>query len=333
MTPTPPLSAFIFPGQGAQQVGMGRDLYEAHPLAREIYDQADTILKFPLSRLCFDGPKADLDDTVNTQPALYVTSVALWRVAEAVGASSGTPLVKPAYAAGHSLGEYTALTAAGALPFEAGVRVVRARGEVMKAAGQASPGGMAAVLGGQDAFVAAVCDEVSTVSERVQVANYNCPGQVVISGAKPAVDRAVGALQARGIKKVMPLDVSIAAHSNLMASAVDSFTETVNAAPLSRPLVPVVANLTARPVESVDEIRAELVGQLTGSVRWTETVEFLLAQGVQTFIEIGPGNVLNGLVKRIARDSNRVNLSSWDAIREALSQTSPPAPRASESSA
>jgi len=328
LTSTLPLSTFVFPGQGAQQVGMGRALYEAHPLAREIYDEADAILGFPLSRLCFDGPKADLDDTINTQPALYVTSIALWRVAETVGAVSGTA----AYVAGHSLGEYTALTAAGALPFEAGVRLVRARGEAMKAAGLAAPGGMAAVLGGEDELVAAVCAEVSRENEPVQVANYNCPGQVVISGARPAVDRAVSALQARGIKRAMPLDVSIAAHSTLMAPAVASFAKVVNAAPLSPPLVPVIANLTARPLESVEDIRAELIGQLTGSVRWTATIEFLIAHGVQTFIEIGPGNILNGLVKRVARNSTRINLSSWSAIQEARSEASSSAPHASESS-
>lgn len=298
---------------------MGRDLYEAHPLAREIYHQADAILGFPLSRFCFDGPKGELDDTINTQPALYVTSIALWRVAEAAGAWFVRAPGSPAYVAGHSLGEYSALTVAGALPFEAGVRLVRARGEAMKAAGVAAPGGMAAVLGAGDDLVAAVCAEVSTESERVQVANYNCPGQVVISGARPAVDRAVATLQAQGIKRVMPLDVSIAAHSSLMAPAVEAFAESVNAAPLSRPHVPIVANLTARPMESVEDIRAELIGQLTGSVRWTETIEFLVAQGVETFVEIGPGNVLTGLVKRIARAGNRINISSWATIQEAVS--------------
>jgi [acyl-carrier-protein] S-malonyltransferase len=169
---------------------------------------------------------------------------------------------------------------------------------------------MAAVLGAEDELVAAVCAEVSTQNEHVQVANYNCPGQVVISGARPAVDRAVRALEEHGIKRIRPLDVSIAAHSRLMQPAVTPFRTKIEEAPLHPPRVPVVANLTARPITTVEEIRAELIGQLTGPVRWTETIEFLVAEGVQRFVEIGPGTVLTGLVKRIARDSIRINIGA-----------------------
>lgn len=312
MTPTARPVAYLFPGQNSQQVGMGRDLYENHPLARELFDQADAILGYPLSTLCFAGPKAELDDTVNTQPAIYVTCIALWSVLETDGR-----LRPPSFLAGHSLGELSALTAAGSLPFADGVRLVRARGEAMKAAGHVNPGGMAAVLGAEDAVVADACREASVPGEPVQVANYNCPGQVVISGATPAVERAMAILQERGVKRVRRLDVSIAAHSTLMQPAVAEYGRAVNAASLSPPRFPLVANLTARPVEDVETIRAELIGQLTGSVRWTGTIQYLSAQGVETFVEVGPGDVLTGLVKRIAPDSRRANISSWAQI-EAL---------------
>lgn len=305
-----PLIAFVFPGQGAQEVGMGRDLYEAHPVARDLFDQASDLLGVDLKRLCFEGPKAELDDTINTQPALYVTSVALWSVARHEGVISS-----PAFVAGHSLGEYSALTAAGALPFEAGVRLVRERGRLMKKAGEQHPGKMAAIIGLEDDVVASICEAASRPNEPVQVANYNCPGQIVISGAEAAVRRAVELAEAQGAKRTVVLDVSIAAHSVLMAPVKEEFAAAVAAAPLRAPEVPVVGNLTARPLETEAAIRHELVEQLTGSVRWTDSVRYMRDQGVQTFVEFGPGSVLTGLIKRIDRQTKRVNVATLADIK------------------
>ncbi|GAP63660.1 [acyl-carrier-protein] S-malonyltransferase [Ardenticatena maritima] len=303
--------AFVFPGQGAQSVGMGKDFFETYPIARDTFAQADEILGIPLSRLCFEGPKEELDETINTQPALYVTSVAIWRVAMSEGL-----VPAPLMVAGHSLGEYSALTAAGALPFEAGVQLVRERGRLMKQAGDQNPGAMAAILGLDDETVAAICEKASQPGETVQVANYNCPGQVVISGAKAAIQRAVDLAQAQRARKCVVLDVSIAAHSALMAPIKDEFRRAVEAAPLQTPDVPVVLNLTAQPTTDVDAIRHELIEQLTGSVRWTESVQAMRAAGVQTFIEFGPGGVLSGLIKRIDRQAGRLALASIEDLQQ-----------------
>jgi [acyl-carrier-protein] S-malonyltransferase len=303
--------AWLFPGQNSQEVGMGRTLAEAHPLARQTYEEADAILGFSLSELMFEGPKALLDETINTQPAIYVHSVALVRAGQAEGL-----LPEAGWAAGHSLGEYSALTAAGALPFAEGVRLVRERGRLMKEAGERVPGGMAAILGLDDVVVAQLCGNASAEGEPVQVANYNSPGQVVISGAKAAVLRASEAAQAAGAKKVIPLDVSIAAHSQLMLTAQDQFSPLVAATDFQNPSIPAIANVTAQPLRTPVEIRQELVAQLTGSVRWTDSIHFLRQQGVTTFIEIGPGAVLTGLLKRIDRDAKRYNLSSWEELND-----------------
>lgn len=302
--------AFVFPGQGAQEVGMGEDVYRTHPLARRLFDQASELLGVDLKRLCFEGPKAELDDTINTQPALYVTSVALWSVAYHEGL-----LPRPAFLAGHSLGEYSALTVAGALPFEAGVRLVRERGRLMKEAGEQNPGKMAAIIGLEDATVAALCEKASREGEPVQVANYNCPGQVVISGAEAAVRRAVELATAQGARRTVVLDVSIPAHSALMAPIKETFAQVIEEAPLQAPTVPVLGNLTARPLETEEDIRRELVEQLTGSVRWTESVRYMLDQGVRSFVEFGPGTVLTGLIKRIDRKTRRINVANWSDIQ------------------
>lgn len=308
--------AYLFPGQGAQEVGMGKDVFEAHPVARETFEQADDILGVALSRICFEGPKEDLDETINTQPALYVASIALWRVARSEGV-----VPPPGFIAGHSLGEYSALTAAGALPFDAGVRLVRERGRLMKKAGDVNPGGMAAILALDDETVADVCTEATHGDEIVQVANYNCPGQVVISGATPAVERAVSLAKERGARKTIVLDVSIAAHSEFMAPIEEEFAAAVDAAALTVPQTPVVANLTATPMHTVEEIRTELVDQLTHSVLWTDSVKLMRESGVETFIEFGPGGVLTGLAKRIDRKAGRVNIAGWDDIEALRSET------------
>jgi [acyl-carrier-protein] S-malonyltransferase len=236
-------TAFLFPGQGSQFVGMGRDLYDRQPAARALFDEADARLGFPLSRLCFDGPEAALTDTAVQQPALYTTSLAAWAVLTERGQADA------AYVAGHSLGEFSALAAAGALGFADGLALVRRRGELMKLAGERQPGGMAAILGLDAAPVAEVCAAAAAeTGGTVGVANDNCPGQVVITGDETALTRAMSLLAAAGARKVVRLPISIAAHSPLMNSVADAFAAAVAAAPLSAARIPVVANVTAQPI-------------------------------------------------------------------------------------
>jgi [acyl-carrier-protein] S-malonyltransferase len=293
-------TAFLFPGQGSQFVGMGRDLYDRQPAARALFDEADARLGFPLSRLCFDGPEETLTDTAVQQPALYTTSLAAWAVLTERGEADA------AYVAGHSLGEFSALAAAGALGFADGLALVRRRGELMKLAGQRQPGGMAAILGLDAAPVAEVCAAAAAeTGGTVGVANDNCPGQVVITGDETALTRAMRLLAEAGARKVVRLPISIAAHSPLMDSVADAFAAAVAAAPLAAARIPVVANVTARPITTPDEIRAELTAQLTAPVRWTDSVRQLGALGVDAYVEVGPGDVLLGLVKRIDRAAAR----------------------------
>ncbi len=291
-------TAFVFPGQGSQFVGMGRDLYEREPVARMVFNAADAILEFPLSRLCFEGPEAELNDTYNTQPAIFVTSIAALRALEARGVGL------PAFVAGHSLGEFAALVAAGALSFADGLKLVRERGRLMKLAGEHNPGGMAAVLGLDRATLDAVCAEASALTGRpVQVANDNCPGQIVISGDHKALEAALDLAKARGARRVVPLAVSIAAHSALMATVSETFKQVMEKTPLADPQVPIIGNVSARPLADVAAIRADLGAQLTAPVAWTDSVRAMLAQGVTAFVEIGPKDVLTSLLKRIAADA------------------------------
>lgn len=284
-------TAFVFPGQGSQAVGMGRALAEAFPAARAVFDEADAILGFPFSKLMWDGPKEELDDTINTQPALFIHSLAAWK------AIAPTPV--PAFVAGHSLGQLSALTAAGALSFADGLRLVRKRGELMKLAGERNPGGMAAILGLDIPTLDKVCAEASSADEFVQVANDNCPGQVVISGHKTALERAMAAARAAGAKRALPLAVSIAAHSPLMATIQTEWDVAVNEAPFSDAKIPVVGNVSAAPLLAAEALRADIRAQMQNRVRWTESVSWIHAQGVETFVEVGTGSVLGGLVKRI----------------------------------
>jgi len=290
----PKTTAFIFPGQGSQTVGMGRDLAVAYPQAQQTFEEADDILGFALSRLMWDGPDTDLSDTLNTQPALYVHSVAVQRVF-----SHLYPDFKPVSVAGHSLGELSALTASGALSFTDGLRLVRTRGELMKRAGEQSPGGMAAILGLGIPALEKVCAEASTADEIVQVANDNCPGQVVISGAKEAVTRAIEGAKAAGAKRGIPLAVSIAAHSPLMASIQDKWEQAVDACDMTDPSIPVIGNVHAKAIMTADELRADIKAQMDSRVRWTESVREMLGSGTQAFVEVGSGNVLIGLIRRI----------------------------------
>lgn len=288
-------TAFVFPGQGSQALGMGRELADAFASARLAFEEADAALGIPLSKLCWEGPEADLNDTVNTQPALLAASIAALRaVREQLGDFT------PAFMAGHSVGEVTALVAAGAIDYADGLRLIRRRGEAMKAAGAQAPGGMAAILNLDAEALHVICAEASAEAGLpVQVANDNCPGQVVISGALPALEKAMELAKARGAKRALRLQVSIAAHSALMAPEVPGYAEAVAATPIRLPQVPVVGNITAAPLLDVESIRRELPAQLTSPVRWTESVRYLQAHGVTGYVELGSKDVLTGLLKRI----------------------------------
>jgi [acyl-carrier-protein] S-malonyltransferase len=273
---------------------MGRALAEAEPAAAAVFAEADQILGAPLSRLCWEGPESDLSDTVNTQPALLVHSVAVLRALEARGVAS-----QPAFVAGHSLGEFSALVAAGSLSFPEALRLVRERGRVMKEAGQRHPGGMAAVIGLDVDVVDGACREArEATGSAVEVANDNCPGQVVISGSEAALARATDRLKELGARRVIRLAVSIAAHSSLMASAQEVFRHSLARAEVAEPRLTVIGNVHAEPLHSVLDIRTDLEAQLTSRVRWTESVRSMARNGVTSFFELGTGEVLSGLIHR-----------------------------------
>ena len=291
-------------------VGMGADFAREYAIARDTFGQADEILGFALSRICFDGPRDQLDQTKVTQPALYVCSVAIWRVLRQL-----LPAAQPAWMAGHSLGEFSALTAAGALCFDDGLPLVQARGRFMQEAGEMNPGAMAAILALDIAQVASLCAQISAeTSQIVVLANDNCPGQAVVSGDIEAVERLIERATAAGARRAVKLSVSVAAHSPLMAAASAGFQAVAHRTEFSPPKVPVVGNVSAQPLETVAEIRTELDQQLTQSVRWTESMRALVDAGADAFIEIGSGNVLTGLMRRIDRTKKRVSLNTIEAL-------------------
>lgn len=293
--------ALVFPGQGSQFVGMARDLAEASPAAQARLDEADEALGVDLTRLMFDGPSAILEDTINAQPAILAASVAALSAVEERLAQRGATLA-PTHVAGHSLGEFSALVAAGVIDYESALQLVRERGRLMKEAGVKHPGGMAAVLGLDDALLLDICARVAGTGI-VVVANANCPGQTVLSGEDAALEEAMDWARKEGAKRVTRLGVSIASHSPLMAEASAEFAKLVAKTPMADPAMPVVGNSNAQPLTTVAEIQHELSRQMENPVNWTGSVRTMVAAGVTTFIELGPGAVLAGLNKRISRET------------------------------
>jgi [acyl-carrier-protein] S-malonyltransferase len=300
-------SAFVFPGQGSQSVGMGQALAAASPAAAAIFADADAALGEPISRLAFEGPAELLDRTENAQPALLATSIAYLAALRERRRAAGTELEAPAFAAGHSMGQYSALVAAEVISLADGVRLVRERGRLMQASGAGRDGAMAAILGLDDGRI----PELVAAGSRhgiFGVANRNAPGQVVVSGERAAIEASVDAAKALGARKVVILPVSVAAHSPLMAEAAEGMRRALADVEFRTPVVPLLANADARTIASAEDARAELVDHLTAGVDWVAAVERMTAAGVTTFFEVGPGRVLTGLIKRIAPDAEALAL-------------------------
>jgi [acyl-carrier-protein] S-malonyltransferase len=301
--------AFVFPGQGAQAVGMGKDAYDAHEGARSKFIQADTALDVALSQIIFEGPEEALKMTVNTQPALLTASMAYLEVLSKHG-------IVPDYVAGHSLGEYSALVAAGAIGFEDAVRTVRARGQFMEQAVPGGQGAMAAVLGAEREALAELCAKISSSVGVVELANVNCPGQIVVSGSKEGVQAIVEQGKEIGAKRVIPLEVSGPFHSSLMKPAAGRLAEVLAAVPMQPAAIPVVTNVTARAEQNPDRIRSLLVEQVYSPVLWEDSIVWLIGEGVDTFVEIGSGTVLAGLIKKVDRSVKVVSVGSLEAAEQ-----------------
>ena len=290
------MKAFVFPGQGSQFVGMGKDLYENHTLAKELFDKADSILGFKITDIMFAGTDEQLKQTNVTQPAVFLHSV--------ISALCLGDAFKPDMVAGHSLGEFSALVASGALSFEDGLKLVAARANAMQKACEKNPGTMAAIIALPDETVEHVCEEVSKEGKVVVAANYNCPGQLVISGEKDAINEACEKLKAAGAKRALPLMVGGAFHSPLMQPAKYELQEAIEKTNFSTPSCPVYQNVDAKPHTDPSEIKANLIAQLTSPVRWTKSVQNMIADGADDFTECGPGRALRGMIGRIDRSVN-----------------------------
>lgn len=325
--------AFLFPGQGSQKVGMGADIFEASPAARLVFQRADEALGFSLSQLCFTGPDEDLRATVNAQPALVTVSLALLAafqetLATQVPSSALLPWtapLRPAFTAGHSVGEYAALVVAGSLDLVDAIWLVRERGRLMQLEGNSCPGSMAAIIALKEPALQEVCLEATAQASaqkhgthpgegQVAIANYNAPGQIVISGALNALELAMGLAKTRGARKVIPLDVSGAFHSPVMQPASAGLASAVASLKVQDTQIPLISNIHALPLEGAAAIRTELAAQIASPVQWQRSIEYLLAEGVNTFIEIGPGEALTGMVKRITKDSTLLNVSNMSDI-------------------
>jgi len=301
-------AAWVFPGQGSQQVGMGQDVLQASPAARRLFQDADSILGHPLSEICFQGPEDLLRQTENAQPAIMVVSLACLAAAEERGLlSSLTPL----YVAGHSLGEYTAAVAANALSFEDGLRLVQERGRLMKLAAEENPGTMAAILGLDEQQAAALCRETGA-----EVCNLNAPGQIVIGGGIEAVETAMERARSYGARRAVRLNVSGAFHTSLMGPAVAGMSTAVGEVEIRDPSVPVIANGSAEPLTTADALREELLYQLTHPVQWQRSVERMVGGGVSAFVELGPGEVLCGLIRRIAPAATTLSINGVDPLAQ-----------------
>jgi [acyl-carrier-protein] S-malonyltransferase len=305
--------AFVFPGQGAQAVGMGKDAYESNAAARAIFDRADEVLGFPLAKLAFEGPDERLRQTANTQPALLATSIALLEMYK-------EQQVTPDFVAGHSLGEYSALVAAGVLIFDDAIRLVRARGQFMEQAVPGGQGAMAAVLGADREALQALCAEITADNKLVELANVNCPGQIVVSGSAEGVAELVERGKEAGAKRVIPLDVSGPFHSSLMQPAAEALAVELAKVPFSEAKTPVVANVHALPVSSGEELRELLVSQVVSPVLWEDTIRYLLSEGVDTFVEIGSGTVLAGLIKKIDKSVQVISVNSAETAAAGVAQ-------------
>ncbi len=308
MSETPKI-AYVFPGQGSQDIGMGWDLYDSYASAREAFDEADATLGFPLSQLCFEGPEAELTRTDNVQPAILATSIACLRAAQQQASDEDLPA--PSFVAGHSLGEYTALVAADVLSLSDAVRLVRERGRLMHKAGEKNQGSMLAIIGLEKSAVEDVCLQSGT-----EISNINCPGQIVISGAVDALTEASKLAKIKSARRVIPLKVSGAFHSSLMEPIIDEFSEAISDFVFRPPAIPIIANVTARPLPDVNSIREELLYQLRRCIQWQPSVEYMMQDGVNSFYEIGPGRVLSGLIKRINSEVQTFSISGVENITQ-----------------
>ena len=304
-TKSKPKIAHVFPGQGSQSVGMGYKLCQSSPKAKEVFQEADEALRFSISRLCFEGPEDELRQTINAQPAIMTVSIACLRAASEVNHT-----VSPSFVAGHSLGEYTALVAANVLGFADAIRLVRERGRLMQKAGEIKPGGMAAVIGLDEAILREICRESGA-----EIANFNCSLQIVISGSKEALARAMELAKARDARRVILLQVSGAFHSTLMQPTIEGLSAAISQINFRTPEVPIVVNSTAQPVTTAEGVKEELLRQLCNCVQWQPSVEYMVEEGVSTFIEIGPGRVLSGLIKRISDKVQVLNVSDPESIK------------------
>ena len=300
-------AVLLFPGQGAQKVGMGKDFYDAYPAAREMMDAADAALGYPLTKVMFEGPDDELTRTCNCQPALYLHGLAIYKVL------SSLVDIEPVAAAGLSLGEFTAHAAAGTFSMEDGLKLVQKRGALMEEACQAAPSTMAAMIGGSDEAVANLAAECD-----IDVANYNCPGQTVVSGSVEGVDKAVAGAKAAGIKIAKKLNVAGAYHSRFMKSAQEKLLPELAAATMQMPACPVYCNYEARPVTSSDDVRAMLGAQVCGSVRWAASMQDLVAKGHTLFIEMGPGKTLAGMMGRICKDVTVISIEDVPTLQAAI---------------